>query len=1123
MITIQEKNEESGTPGYIYGMNTVDDPRDLNQGECQLLENTLPGRILKPRSAIVDLFVSTDALGRGNEYTEYTPHSVLISNPDGEDYVIVWTREIINTDVFVIETIKISDGTRTALMTAKFSSVDTVCSMKKLYSSVYCAFSHSVVENYTNRYLLNNVIIYWDDKTNAWAVRSWGINFTPKIDAINCIDTGGEIRLDARSGASATIMGGFIYLVNGIGASGRKLDSLITYNLTNWNSKTVEPVEYLLDENGEKFIDDMVVPAEWSGREGHRLVSFQNRLWMMGGESDAGLMNDMWYSDDGSLWYRYITTCDWTARKDFAVAVFNNKLFLLGGSDASGANDEVWSFDGTAWTEKTTATGFTARDSHEALVYDNKLWVVMGTGKTDVINSVDGITWTSVVANAGLGARENFGLISHDNKMWVVGGYNGSNYLKSVYSSTDGITWANVTSTAAWTERAGHITLSFGGKMYVVTGYDGTNYLSDIWYSEDGATWNLVLTGLTKNKYYGYAFTTVRRVDSLSFLTSMTEYNYEPWESYDGRVITGVNEKLLSGTVALTGTALTGSDTSFQTELIVGDRIRIDGSYNYYTLTEITDDENAVVENDAGDSYTDANFALLPADGDSITTGNYNAGIDESPESVDVRQIVQCASSTNFGRSMIPLPLLDDAVAQGATHLRIFRTIGGETSTVAAGLTFLYLVDISLTSRTYDSDNYYRDELSDDIQRTETHSIETNGYAVAPFGKYLTWDQERMWMSTGKGFWLFSVGASQDVEYPQKFASLFNGSTQRIVCDPEDGQEDTGSVLFDGDLYLFKNRKIHILDTANPSNIPRPVSESIGCDFPNTLNYVDHPQIGKSVSFLSNSGPAVLQAGGSVTLYSRFKLKELWPDGYLHIDLATHLERSSSWKEKVFSCWFKNAWRIFVPGQSIPTIYSFYIDPDEEISGSFVDTIPLNVLNIENDPSSIVIKNDQIAYTLSNKSNVYRISQFLKSGEFRDKFSGAYFSYHQKSLSRFRGLNRDCSIMGELSDVVLHLEMKEDSGLSVTAYCDKERFSATMDYSEGVDTALEEASYNNIRTMINGILKEGAYGRCFSVLVDKIVPESGDFTFSGVDMNIQPFEEFQSEFTGTFGERQKGW
>lgn len=1123
MITIQEKNEESGTGGYIYGMNTVDEPKELNQGECQLLENTLPGRVLKPRCGIVDLFTDNTAIGRGSSYTEYTPHAVLMTNPDGEDYVIAWVRELINTDTFTIETIKVSDGSRSALMTAKFSSVDTVCSMKKLYSSVYCAFSHSIVENYTNRYLLNNVIIYWDESLSSWNVRSWGINFTPVVDAISCVDTGGEVRLDARSGASAAILGGFIYLTMGVGASGRKIDSLKTYNLTNWDIKTVESIEYLLDENGDPFIDEIVVPAEWSGRDGHRLISFQNRIWMMGGESDSGLMNDLWYTEDGATWYRHITNCDWIARKDFAVAVFNNKLFLFGGNDSVGANDEIWSFDGNVWTEEISATGFSARHSHDVVVYDNKLWIAMGNAKTDVINSVDGITWNSVDADIGLGARENFGFITHDNKMWIVGGYNGSNYLKSVYSSTDGTTWVNATSTAAWTERAGHITFSYAGKMYVLCGYDGTNFLSDIWYSEDGATWNLALTGLTKNKYYGYAFTLVRRVDSLSYLTSMTEYNYEPWESYGGRIVTSVNEKLLSGTVSLINTALTGSETLFEDELSVGDRIRIDGTYNYYTVTEITDDENAVVENDASDSYADVNFALLPADGDSITTGNYNAGIDESPEDVSVRQIVQCASSTDYGRSMIPLPSITNAVAQGVTHLRIFRTIGADTSVVASGLTFLYLVDISLSSRTYDSDNYYRDELSDDIQQTETHSIETNGYSVAPFGKFLTWDQERMWMSTGKGFWLFSVGASQDVEYPQKFASLFNGSTQRIVCDPEDGQDDTGSILFDGDLYLFKNRKIHILDTANPLYVPRPVSEGIGCDFPNTINSVDHPQFGKGITFVSGSGPAILRAGGSVSLFSRFKLKELWPDGYLHIDLNTNVERSTSWKEAVSSFWFKNAWRIVVPGQTIPTIYSFYVDPDDEISGSFVDTVAQNLLEIVNDPAVIIVKNDSIAYSLSSKTNIYRLSQFLKSGVFSDTISGVNFPYHQKSKSRMRGFNRDCSIMGELSDVVLHLEMKENTGLSVVAYCDKNRFNATMVYSESVDTNLEETGYNDIRTMINGILKEGAYGRGFSILVDKIVPESGDFSFTGVDMNIQPQEEFQSEFYSTFSERQKGW
>lgn len=1123
MIPILDKNEESGIGGYVYGMNTVDDPRDLVQGECQRLENCLPGKRMTARNAIVDLFTSTTLLGRGTEQTAYSPHSVLISNPDGEDYIFVWTQQFVSTDVFQIESIKVSDGTRAALMTAKFSSTETICSMLKLYSSVYCAFSHSVVENYTNTYLVNNIIIYWNTDTSAWALRSWGIDHTPLMSALTCVDTSGSDTLDKRTGCAATVAGSQVCLTMGTTAA-RKNDVLTTVDMSLWNSKDVEAIEQLLDEDGNPFIEPMIVAADWDGRDGHRMVFFQDKIWMMGGETDSGLMNDLWFTEDyGETWYRHITECDWTARRDFAVVVFGGKIFLLGGYDASGANDEVWSFDGDTWTEEST-TGFNARYSHEAVVYDNKIWVAMGNGSTDVINSSDGLTWTEITADASLGARENFGLISHDNKMWVVGGYNGSAYLKNVYYSTDGVTWTVATAAADWTERSGHITLSFAGKMYITCGYDGSNYLSDTWYSEDGADWFLVAFGLTQNKYYGYAFTIVRRDDALARLESMTTYNYQSWETLDGRIVTGIDEKLLTGTVSLSGTALTGTGTLFESEISAGDRIRCGGAFEYVTIVSVTDGTNAVVSNDNGYAYTDVEFALLPANNDYITTMEYNPGVDESPEITSIRQVVQCVCTTDYGRTIIPLPVLTEATAKGGTHLRIYRTTGADTSVIAAGLDLLFLVDIAIDTDTYSTVNVYRDELSDGIQETETHTVETNGYAVCPFGKFSAWDRERMWLSTGEGFWLFSVGASQDVEYPQKYASLFNGSTQRIVCDPENGQLDTGSILHEGNLYTFKERMIHVLDESNPVNIPRDVSNGIGCDFPNTITHVDHPVLGKVMLFLSNSGPAMLRSGGVIELLNRFKLEELWPDGYLHVDPSTGLARSTVWKEKVCARWYKNAWRIFVPGQTIPTIYCFYADPTGDDIGSFIDTLASDSEgDYVCDPVDILVKNDHVAYSLSNKTNIYRLSQFLKSGVFQDLFESESCSYHQKMHNRKRGLTQSQTVMGELSDILIHCEMKDTDGLDVTAYCDNNRFSANMVYSENIDTALEAAGYDDLRTMIQGILLEGAYGRCFSVLVDKVVPDDGSFSFSGVDMDVMPQEAFGSEFYGVFSERVKGW
>ncbi len=1124
MIKLSDKSSDTGLGGYVYGMNTADKAKDLSHGECQQLENTTPAETMVPRTGLVDLFYNSTALGQHTEHTQYGPNAVLMNNPFGIEYAIAFCQNIISTDTFLLEAIKTSDGTRSVIMAAKFASTTAKCSMLKIYGSIYCAFDTAITTNYTNSYLTKNVIIYWDSITSAWVARGWGLDIDLTLNAINIEDNATGAGSSDRAGFGIVNTGSTILIHGGMDAVGRKLDVISTLNMTNWTAKTVEAYEYLMDEGGEILIDEPVNGLPWIARDGNRMIEYAGKIWMMGGQdADGNYLNDLWYTEDGgTTWVRHITNCDWAARTDFALVVFANKIFLLGGYIYDEASDEIWTFDGTTWTE-VTPTGFSARYGHEALVYDSKIWVIMGASATDVINSTDGTTWSSVAADAGLGARVGFGAVVHDSKMWVTGGYNGAARLQDVRYSTDGITWSTATATASWTARSAHSTVSFAGKLWVVCGYDGASYLDDIWSSEDGATWASAVGGLTKDHWYGYAYTAIRREDSLSKLSSMLGYNYEPWETYLGYTLVGIDEKLLTGTVSLSGTALTGVSTAFDTELAAGDRIRIDGTYRYYTVTTVTDASNIVVENADGDSYSGKEFALLPADGGPITTDDFNPGIDESPEQTTKRQLVYCSSSTDYGRAMIPMPIITEAVAKGATHLRIYRTIAADTAVIAAGLPFKWLVDVSISGDSYGLPNFYRDLLSDTVLESETNVIETNGYEVAPAGRFCVWDRERVWLSIGDGFWLYSVGASQDVEYPQKYASLFNGSTQRSVCDPEDGQKDNGAAILSSDLYLFKERKIHLLDSADPNNVPRSVSEGIGCDFPNTITYIDHPQYKKAILFLSTEGPAVLRAGGVVELISQFKLAEVWPGGYLHMDQTTKVPRTSEWKEAVTATWYKNAWRIVVPGQTIPTVYCFYVDPNESIFGGFKDTFAPNGAVYPSDPAVLIPKDNSTCYALSSKSSVYRLSHYLKTGTYRDTYSGTTYAYHMKAKNRRQGLDPELSIEAEFSDILFHGNMKDDEGLSMTAYCDGNRFNANIAYSENADTNLEAAGYDYFRSLIQGILEEGCYGRGFDVLVDKTVPSDGDFDFSGVDMNVVPVPEMEAEFQGTSGARAKGW
>ncbi len=67
-------------------------------------------------------------------------------------------------------------------------------------------------------------------------------------------------------------------------------------------------------------------------------------MWVIGGESDAGKLNDVWYSDNG-----------------------------------------------TTWTLATASAGFSPRMAHTSLVYDNKIWVIVCPNCPLAKESLDGL------------------------------------------------------------------------------------------------------------------------------------------------------------------------------------------------------------------------------------------------------------------------------------------------------------------------------------------------------------------------------------------------------------------------------------------------------------------------------------------------------------------------------------------------------------------------------------------------------------------------------------------------------------------------------------------------------------------------------------------------------------
>jgi hypothetical protein len=245
-------------------------------------------------------------------------------------------------------------------------------------------------------------------------------------------------------------------------------------------------------------------PPQWSAREGHATTVFNNRLWILGG-NDGNNLNDVWSSADGATWRLETAAAGWVTRQFHAAVAFDDgvrgeRLWVLGGNGpgsttaASNRQNDVWSSaDGITWTIETTP-GWAARYGHAVAVFNNKLWVIGGRtsgNQKDIWSTTDGVNWVQEVASAPWPQRSHHTVVVHDNRLWIMGG-NGTSTsstarLGDVWSSTDGVNWTQEP-TPSWSARYAHASAVFGNKLWVLAG-NATGNPNDAWSSPDGINW----------------------------------------------------------------------------------------------------------------------------------------------------------------------------------------------------------------------------------------------------------------------------------------------------------------------------------------------------------------------------------------------------------------------------------------------------------------------------------------------------------------------------------------------------------------------------------------------------------------------------------------------------------
>ena len=113
----------------------------------------------------------------------------------------------------------------------------------------------------------------------------------------------------------------------------------------------------------------------------HETIIFNNKMWVIGGTSETGAVNNIWYSDDGEHWEKQATIGEtFSKRYSHQTIVFNNQLYVIGGYSGipGDRKNDIWSsYDGITWSQITTSAElFSGRYFHQVVFFNNKLFLI---------------------------------------------------------------------------------------------------------------------------------------------------------------------------------------------------------------------------------------------------------------------------------------------------------------------------------------------------------------------------------------------------------------------------------------------------------------------------------------------------------------------------------------------------------------------------------------------------------------------------------------------------------------------------------------------------------------------------------------------------------------------------
>jgi hypothetical protein len=303
----------------------------------------------------------------------------------------------------------------------------------------------------------------------------------------------------ARDGAGAVVLNGKAYLLGGWSGSPS------TDFPETGDPGCCDTSEVWSSADGANWTLETVAP--WRPRHMAGWVSYENKLWVVGGDNNGGSYDsDVWSSPDGTTWTQVTDSVPWSPRVLHYTVAFNGALYVIGGQQLYETlvplpdpyptepvyYNDVWrSTDGVNW-EQVSSLPHDIGMICGSVVFNGQLWIIGGgqygdsglgapsAAYNEVWSSADGVNWTQH-ANAPWPARRYHNVVVYDGKLFVMAGVDAADDppYNDVWYSADGETWQQLPE-APWVGRHAAAAFVLGDKLFLTTG-TATSELNDVW------------------------------------------------------------------------------------------------------------------------------------------------------------------------------------------------------------------------------------------------------------------------------------------------------------------------------------------------------------------------------------------------------------------------------------------------------------------------------------------------------------------------------------------------------------------------------------------------------------------------------------------------------------------